>query len=63
LRAVSNSVDIWCRLECRHGGTVRDSSAAVVPAAKVTATNEGTNLTRSVMTDTGGEYVAGVRVH
>src|SRR6266446_6133082 len=38
-------------------GTVRDSSGAVVPGAKITATNEGTNLTRSVEADGAGQYI------
>src|SRR5437899_2337617 len=38
-------------------GTVRDSSGAVVPGAKITATNEGTNLTRSVEADDAGQYI------
>ena len=37
-------------------GTVRDNSGAVVPGAKVTATNEDTNLARTVVT-TEGQYV------
>src|SRR4051812_3882875 len=38
-------------------GTVLDSSGAAVPEAKVTATSIGTNLARTVQTDTGGQYV------
>ena len=38
-------------------GTVRDSSGAVVPDAKVTANNTGTNLSRTVTTDPTGQYV------
>jgi outer membrane receptor protein involved in Fe transport len=38
-------------------GTVKDSSGAVVPGAKVTATNEDTNLSRSVLADDAGQYV------
>jgi hypothetical protein len=38
-------------------GTVRDASSALVPQAKVTATNTETNLTREVMTDDRGDYV------
>ena len=38
-------------------GTVRDSSGAVVPGAKVTARNTGTNLARTVATDPTGQYV------
>ena len=38
-------------------GTVRDSSGAVVPGAKIIATNENTNLTRSSLADDAGQYV------
>jgi hypothetical protein len=37
-------------------GTVTDQSGSVIPNAKVTAVNEGTGLSRSVQTDTSGEY-------
>jgi hypothetical protein len=39
-------------------GTVTDSSGSVIPNAKVTIVNEGTGLTRTVQTDTNGEYTA-----
>ena len=39
-------------------GTVVDSTGAVVAGAKVTITNTGTGLTRTVITDTIGEYTA-----
>jgi hypothetical protein len=38
-------------------GLVTDSSGAVVPAAKVTLTNVGTNISRSVVTGKDGNYV------
>src|SRR5215469_16883116 len=38
-------------------GTVTDPSGAVVPGAKITATNTGTGLTRTVNTNSGGNYV------
>lgn len=38
-------------------GTVKDQSGAVIPASKVTLTNEGTNVSRSVNTDSSGLYV------
>jgi len=38
-------------------GTVKDSSGAVLPDAKVTVTNEGTNISREVTTDKAGGYV------
>ena len=37
-------------------GTVTDASGAVVAGAKVTILNEGTALTRTVVSDTSGEY-------
>src|SRR5438034_5334091 len=38
-------------------GTIKDSSGAVLPDAKVTVTNEGTNISREVTTDKAGGYV------
>ena len=38
-------------------GTVRDSSAAVIPNAKVTATHTATGLVRSVATSSSGFYI------
>src|SRR4051812_41624795 len=37
-------------------GVVRDSSGAVLPGASVTATNQGTNLMRDVISDERGEF-------
>ena len=39
-------------------GTVTDSTGAVVSGAKVTITNEGTGLTRTIKSDANGEYTA-----
>ena len=39
-------------------GTVTDSSGAIVAGAKVTIINEGTALTRTVTSDSNGEYTA-----
>ena len=39
-------------------GTVTDTSGAAVPGATVTLTNQGTGLTRTVVTDQAGEYTA-----
>lgn len=38
-------------------GTVTDSTGAVVPGATVTARNQGTDVTREVVTDQTGHYV------
>jgi len=38
-------------------GTVTDPSGSVIGSAKVTVINEGTGLTRTVTSDSGGEYV------
>ena len=39
-------------------GTITDSSGAVVPAVSITITNMGTNLSRSMVADDLGQYVA-----
>ncbi len=41
-------------------GTITDSSGAVVAGATVTATNEGTQLTRTAVSDARGAYVLNV---
>jgi len=38
-------------------GVVRDSTGAVLPGAAVSATNQGTNLSRDTVTDERGEFV------
>ena len=38
-------------------GTVKDASGAVMAGAKVTLTNQGTNLTRETTTNETGDYV------
>jgi hypothetical protein len=39
-------------------GTVTDTSGAVIPGATITLTNAGTGFTRTVVSDSGGEYTA-----
>src|SRR5947209_8163489 len=39
-------------------GTVTDSTGAVLPNAKVVVENEGTGVSRTVQTDSGGRYAA-----
>lgn len=38
-------------------GTVRDASGALVPEARVSATNRATNVSRSTSTDAAGNYI------
>jgi hypothetical protein len=38
-------------------GTVRDASGAVIPGAKVTVTNENTNIPASLLTSSSGDFV------
>ena len=38
-------------------GVVRDSTGATLPGAGVVATNQGTNLSRDMITDERGEFV------
>jgi hypothetical protein len=40
-------------------GTVKDPSGAVIPGAKVTATEAGKGFARSAVTDASGYYVIG----
>src|ERR1043165_8338273 len=37
-------------------GTVKDTSGAVIPDVKVTATNQGTSIARSTTTTASGDY-------
>src|SRR5262249_44258127 len=39
-------------------GTVTDSSSAVLPGANVVILNEETGISRAVVTDSGGRYIA-----
>ena len=38
------------------GGVVSDSSGALIPGVKVTVTNTGTNVSKSVVTGASGAY-------
>src|SRR3954468_16932587 len=51
------SVVAVSQVSSRVTGLVKDSSGAVVPAAKVTLTNEGTNISWTTTTTTAGTYV------
>ena len=47
---------LWAQGTADIVGTVTDNSGSVVPNAKVTAKNLGTNLTRTQQTDASGQY-------
>ena len=47
---------LWAQGEADIVGTVTDNSGSLVPNAKVTAKNLGTNLTRTQQTDASGHY-------
>lgn len=47
----------WGQGTASINGTVTDASGASIPDARVTATNLGSNLTRTVSTDMAGQYV------
>src|SRR5689334_8952165 len=38
-------------------GSIHDATGAVIPAASITATNTGTNQSRSASSDSAGQYV------
>ncbi len=44
-------------------GTITDQSGAVIPNAKVSLTNEGTNFTMSTTTGGDAHFVVGVVLH
>src|SRR5436309_959447 len=48
---------IYAQTSGTIGGIVHDATGGVVPEAAVTATNIGTNQSRSVATDSAGQYV------
>jgi hypothetical protein len=57
LMVLGFTVPAWCQLDTGTIlGTVSDSTGAVIPGAKVTLTNEGTNLTVTMATGADGGY-------
>ena len=50
------SPSVWAQYSSTLEGTVSDQSAAVVPGATVTTTNEATGVTQHVLTTTAGYY-------
>jgi hypothetical protein len=49
--------DIWAQATAQITGTVRDQSRAVLPGVEVTATQTGTGIARSTVTNETGAYV------
>jgi hypothetical protein len=47
----------WAQTSGRFLGTVKDQSGATVSNAKVTLTNQATNVSRTTMTDGDGDYL------
>lgn len=50
------STVVWAQSTAQINGTVTDASGAVLPGVEVTATQTGTGLTRSVVTNETGSY-------
>src|SRR4029079_10071522 len=50
------SPSVWAQYSSTLEGTVSDQSAAVVPGATVTTTNEATGVTQHVLTTSAGYY-------
>ena len=48
---------VWAQATAQLSGTVRDESGAVLPGVTVTATQTGTGLVRTVVTDETGGYL------
>ncbi|HEV2381617.1 MAG TPA: carboxypeptidase-like regulatory domain-containing protein, partial [Terriglobia bacterium] len=57
LTLMAFAAPVWCQIDTGTIlGTVSDPSGAVVPGAKVSLTNEGTNLTVTMTTGGDGGY-------
>src|SRR3989442_6037068 len=48
---------VWAQSTAQVSGTVKDQTGAVLPGVEVTATQTGTGLMRSAVTDETGSYV------
>src|SRR5687767_14999376 len=48
---------LWAQSTAQVSGAVRDQSGAVLPGVEVTATQTGTGLTRTAITDETGSYI------
>jgi hypothetical protein len=49
--------DIWAQGTAQISGTVKDQSGAVLPGVEVTATQTGTAIARTAVTNETGSYV------
>ena len=58
--AICMSIPSFAQVSGTFSGTVTDQSGAVLPGVEVTATNTGTALTRTVITNERGDYVISV---
>ena len=50
-------IPVWAQSTAQVSGTVKDQTGAVLPGVEVTATQTGTGLIRSTVTDETGSYV------
>src|SRR2546425_2212353 len=48
---------VWAQATAQISGTIRDQSGAVLPGVEVTATQTGTGIARSVVTNETGSYI------
>ncbi len=57
--ALSLTVPTFCQTQVlgKISGTISDKSGAVIPGAKITATNKDTQLTSTTTTNDAGYYV------
>ena len=46
----------WGSVTGSISGVVKDPTGAVIPSAEVTVVNVGTNISRTIHTDSGGAY-------
>lgn len=56
LLVVLATIPVFAQNTARVEGVVHDAAGAAIPGATVTATNTGTNATRTDVTDPGGHY-------
>src|ERR1700756_1381486 len=54
--AIFTSALLWAQATAQISGTVRDQSGAVLPGVEITATQTGTGVGRSTVTNETGSY-------